>query len=99
MRIGTAIGTGNCELCVQLKVGWVRYHHQRSWAGWTPALSLFGGLAININGLCWVVSVSCVWIEFLALGSIPCVVGSVQISIYINLMLYIHTHTHTHLKL
>lgn len=93
MRIGTAIGTGNCVL--NSRWGGVRYHHQRSWAGWTPALSLFGGLAININGLCWVVSVSCVWIEFLALGSIQCVVGSVQISIYIYLMLYIHTHTHT----
>lgn len=86
----------NWELCVfNSRWGGVRYHHQRSWAGWTPALSLFGGLAININGLCWVVSVSCVWIEFLALGSIRCVVGSVQISIYIYLMLYIHTHSHT----
>lgn len=62
MRIGTGIGTGNSvrEVCGEGEAGGgLRYHHQRSWAGWTPVLSLFGGLAININGLSFV---SCLYV-------------------------------------
>lgn len=86
----------NWELCVQTQGGVRYHHHQWSWAGWTPVLSLFGGLAININGL-WVVSSHVCglsfspWFRFHTM----CVVGSIQISIYIYLMLYIQIHTHT----
>lgn len=83
-------------VCVQLKVGWGKVSSSKKLGRLDACSESFRGPGYKYKwSLLGRVSVVCVWIEFLALGSIRCVVGSVQISIYIYLMLYIHTHSHT----